>query len=1252
MAKINTPTLIYAAFFLAASGFVGCQTDAFRTSGTVVSSQTGDAATDDITLQWPGHNLQLDLNPEEWRTIKRPERYDPDSSGHQELLSLKHRESGYYFTVTAASPGFDLLRTMEEIYQHQKEIGDYEVNSKTYRELNGIPYMVLQERNTETGSRAIQYLSAYQGMAIRTWTSSENSAEPDYEHLQQFADRFNAKLKLIDPDRAYFSKNAKVIETHDSPYGYRFHSPRVPYVQLDSPWDPPSLAELFVRVPPQGSTLSVIPFKLPDSNLRIDALAHAISFAINQNFVQQSNAEHHRIQSHPYPISEYRMRQESQDSNLYRVYRIVRTADSAILMLKVMQSDRMDTAFDNIASHFDFDPEDFSAPEREADPEREAKEARFLAGLGNYFVQRGNARRGLDYLSQAYEVSQDNEEILTLYASGLSMNQRFEVLRDLMTEARPSFPDNRLIDRFLGLALYQTGEPEAAGEAYRKLFDSGFMVDVLIDEHFNGMIEAGMAPIALDEARTLMQAHRNPRISLWYGIALARSGEVDEAIEHLKTLPSEAMADTAVGGTLLNLKLEQQQFAEAIALAELLFEETGNAEYLLHQGVGLIALNQYMPAQELIQEAIRINPAHPHARGLLNHVETLLGHSDPSLYNDPIDPVALDPKLKSMIAAHADVEPAAYGAVMSYIGAAIAFERDQGYRRSEYRRVYVQSETLLTGFKGFHVTFNPLHESVYVNTLKVYDAEGKLVAEGDPRSYYLSDRGADNVIDQSRTLHITIPGLTVGGSYELLFTRKSNYTKSLPSIHYCFTGQIPRNLSFFQLTSAEGEVRHHISSDQILEFENGDTRFWTIEHPQTIERHSHLPHYRTYMPSIWFGDAQIENWETPAKEYLDEIASQLNEPCTAVQEVIEGLGLADDATIEDKVAAVSEYIQRNFTYMALSFGMRARIPREPAAILNNRYGDCKDLSILAVRMLREMDIEAYPALVRTSMDFVVELPNLDQFDHMIVFIPQHYTAPLYDPADSHMGSQASARTVGQTPVLVLNENPFLHTPDTYNPEQGLVEIDRKVKVNESGDLQITELVVLHGYSAAHARGLFMGQPDRNHPVVLQGILRHGGKNPFVNKLEITGLERRNEPLKLEYSYQLSNYWTPEADQSLRGRIPSSWEQYFFFLERFPTERVGPVYIHNPAAIHAQTTLHTPEGWSCDPSRQLSSESHQFALGSFLRKQQLKEDGSFSMLVQAQLNQGLEPVESYPDFESFMDSVRRHSEPNWIVRAQP
>lgn len=1228
---------------------IGCQSDQFQTSAIVTSPQTGHTDSTLSYLEWHGHNLRLELDPNEWRSPSRPARYEANSNHQQNLLHVQHKHNKFQFNLVAVKAGIDRIATANEILEAQQIIGEHEILKRSTAVINGIPYLVVIERNIKRNSVAIQHIASYQGLAIRSWVWAEKELEADFEELELFAESLLGQLTLIDPESYYATADAKLLEHFESPFGYRFRSGPVPYVLQESPWNPKSTTEVVLKMPENAASLSVIPFRLPDSNIRVEAIAHAYAFALNQNFVQHGQTQQHTIQSYPYPISEYRMRPLDESTQLYRIYRVTKTEDSAILKLLIMDSDFLDSGFDRVAESFELYPQDFDRPEHESPADRKPLEARFLAGLGNYFVQRGNARRGLDYLARAIDMTPDNEEILIMYASGLSMNQRFDDLRAAMETAKVQFPENLLVDRFLGLAQYQTGDPEAAAESYRRLFDGGFIADVLIDEHFNGLLEANMAAIAVDEAKAWLNKQFHPRFALWYGISLARSGAQAEAIEHFKSLPYENLFDTSFGGTLLNLKLEQQKFQEAVTLAEKLYEDSGNVEYLLHRGVGLISLNQFVPAKEVIERAIQVNPSHPHARGLLNHVETLLGHSDPSLFSDPIEPVELSAELRTIIETHADVDTVDYGAIMSYIGAAIQFERNESYRRSEYRRVYVQSETLLTGFKEFNVTFNPLHESVFVNYLRVYDANGDLVAEGDPRSYYLSDRGADNVIDQSRTLHITIPGLTVGGSYELLFTRRSNYTRRLPSIHFCFTGQIPRNLSFLQMTTTEGEVRHHLNSDTIQLKQDEDTRVWLVENPPAIERHSHLPHYRTYMPTIWFSDAEYSDWAEPALDYIEEISSQLNDHCAAVETLSAQLQLQENASIAEKVAAVSEYIQRNFTYKALSFGMRARIPRDPETILSNRYGDCKDLTIIAVRLLRELGVEAHPSLVRTSMDFIPELPNLDQFDHMIVYIPDHEQAPLYDPADTHMGSQVSARTVGLTPVLVLNDEPFLYQPVPYDPSHGLIEVDREVEVLKNGDLRIVEHVTLHGYSAAHVRSMFMGQPGRNHPVILQGILRHGGKNPLVGDLKIDNLERRNEAMKMEYTYTLSNYWSLDEDDSLRGRVPASWEQYIFFLERFPTERVAPVYIHHPTSVDAVTRLIPPPGWTSVPSRLPGTEDRSFPLGSFSRSSDLDELGTLHLRVKAGLHQGLEPVEAYPAFEAFMDDVRQLSEPNWTFR---
>ena len=91
--------------------------------------------------------------------------------------------------------------------------------------------------------------------------------------------------------------------------------------------------------------------------------------------------------------------------------------------------------------------------------------------------------------------------------------------------------------------------------------------------------------------------------------------------------------------------------------------------------------------------------------------------------------------------------------------------------------------------------------------------------------------------------------------------------------------------------------------------------------------------------------------------------------------------------LEHPPFALARFVQKEVTYKAIEFGRGARIPRAPSDVLRHRYGDCKDHALLLYQLLRNFGVEAQLALVRTGSPIRRELPSLDQFDHMVVYLP-------------------------------------------------------------------------------------------------------------------------------------------------------------------------------------------------------------------------------------------------------------------------
>ena len=72
--------------------------------------------------------------------------------------------------------------------------------------------------------------------------------------------------------------------------------------------------------------------------------------------------------------------------------------------------------------------------------------------------------------------------------------------------------------------------------------------------------------------------------------------------------------------------------------------------------------------------------------------------------------------------------------------------------------------------------------------------------------------------------------------------------------------------------------------------------------------------------------------------------------------------------------------------MSISIGPGGYRPASPDTVLSRRFGDCKDKALLLTTILRELGIEAQPALVNSRRGRVLTsaLPTPYMFDHAIV----------------------------------------------------------------------------------------------------------------------------------------------------------------------------------------------------------------------------------------------------------------------------
>lgn len=110
----------------------------------------------------------------------------------------------------------------------------------------------------------------------------------------------------------------------------------------------------------------------------------------------------------------------------------------------------------------------------------------------------------------------------------------------------------------------------------------------------------------------------------------------------------------------------------------------------------------------------------------------------------------------------------------------------------------------------------------------------------------------------------------------------------------------------------------------------------------------------------------------------------------------------------ERITKTLNFVQDDIRYLGLESGIGAYMPFSSSKVFKQRYGDCKDKSLLMATMLNKMGIEAYPMLVNTFLKDSItnKLPSPILFNHCVVKVIDNSAGVLwFDPTISNQGGK-------------------------------------------------------------------------------------------------------------------------------------------------------------------------------------------------------------------------------------------------------
>ncbi len=353
----------------------------------------------------------------------------------------------------------------------------------------------------------------------------------------------------------------------------------------------------------------------------------------------------------------------------------------------------------------------------------------------------------------------------------------------------------------------------------------------------------------------------------------------------------------------------------------------------------------------------------------------------------------------------------------------------------------------------------------------------------------------------------------------------------------------------------------------------------------------------------------------------------------------------------ERIQLIHAWVLNQFRYVSLMFGNHGYMPYSVDEILERKFGDCKDMTLILVHLLRSVGIEAHPAIVRTRPhgDYPMTVPSLALFDHAIVYLPAsdtwidgtvkgilHPVVPHWlqgqpallirprhrpsspervkGPGDPGAPKGVPAGELVRIPVAASGENVESHRVD--------------IRVDAKGKAEMGMVVTVKGQTEARWRFHLL----ESHPKEgLQSRLRRLWPQARLKTWAVEELESFRSPLKVEGTVEVPDFLGSRDRTVDFGGLDDE------LLRRFPTRvnRETDYVLDHPLEIERVVTLTRAGNWCVEKKPADTEIRGEF----FMFSQKLEAAfGTLKMERRIRLPRVRIPRERYADFVQQVSSA--------------
>jgi tetratricopeptide (TPR) repeat protein len=822
----------------------------------------------------------------------------------------------------------------------------------------------------------------------------------------------------------------------------------------------------------------------------------------------------------------------------------------------------------------------------------------FLNQIGTHYFDASSYREAFRFLSQAADLDKDESNYAVNALRVLTEIDAYQEAYDWLQPRIANYDGDLVVRSWDAWLAYQTDDPDKAIRVYDELFSAGYREDdefalyagLLADREEWDKIEADLAEYAADGMTETLQRLQADLFT--------RRGRYEEALAILNDMATGRPFSADLAYSMIEVYDQMGQATEILRLADTLIEKNYRSlKSYFYKGYAEYQLKSYVNARESLTAALKYSPTNSTVQEYLDSINSILGEGENASISEPLAAVALPKSMQALVDDVAHVETIdGYGAYFINRITGYAYNGGNTLSKSHLQQIKIQDEQGVEQFSTLEFNFDPAYERFYVNSLVVRGADGVIIAEGDPAAYYVTSTVDGYEASTEKTAHLPVPSLAPGVVVEVVVTKSIGVeADQFPlDIHYLSSSRPIRYSAVY--VSGKHDQLGHVSFGIDGPVERGDSLVWEQSMPVVYRWEPMQPFYDRMLPWVTIGTTSAD-WDQAGANYLALISDKLETERVAdtARRLVRGV---DDE--HRKIEVISRYVQKELHYEAIEFGRRAYIPKPARESLRDRYGDCKDHAVLLYSMLNAINIPAQLALVSLNQQVLPGLPNIDQFDHMIVSVPLDGKRLYIDTTDKDLRlGRTPPRYMAGNHALVLHETSELLPIPEFSVGDSELQVEREVERTAGNELKIVEIGVFSGYQAADLRGQLREIESSEMLATMQRWVADRYSDAIVDDAFVDNVFEADSELVVELQYRL-----PLDNESFK--LPGFFEATFLDYERLPDRRFS-FELAVPFSVSTITTVRHASSAKIDiASKKPDADESRF--GSWQRKIDSNEDG--------------------------------------------